>query len=120
MQPSLARVMGVPATTRSWNPMLSVLRILKSQRSGRRHFVGAKTTVEACLSIDIVGLSREGLTRHRTVTSGTWQWRRSGTEEVTSSIGYSIDMNGRHVRLQYTLQTEHLDYYVDLVSTCPA
>jgi hypothetical protein len=79
--------------------------------SGRWYFWDAKTTVEDCLSIDTVALSRQGLTRPGSVTFGAWHW---------DSIRYSINMTAPHVRLHYRLQTgEHIDYCVHLVSTSP-
>jgi hypothetical protein len=77
--------------------------------SGRCSFGDAKATVEDCLSIDTVGWLREGLSRPYTVTFGNWRF-----------ISYEIDTTNAQVRLQYMSQTgQHLDYCVDLVSTCP-
>jgi hypothetical protein len=92
-----------------------------SHRSGRRLFIDAKTTVEACRSIDIVQWSREGLTRPGTNSCGTWEWRSSRTGGVQSSIDYRIDMTDPHVRLQYVITKtgERFDYCVDVVPTYP-
>lgn len=53
--------------------------------------------------------------------AGSWEWHRSATGEVISSIDYSINFFEPHVWLQYTLpQTrECLAYHVDLVATVP-
>src|ERR1017187_1048052 len=88
--------------------------------SGRWFHDDAKTKVEACLSLDAARLTRDGLTLLRTSTFGTWEFQRSVGADVPSSIRYSIDMDGPHIRLRYGLLAgDDLDYYLHLVSTCP-
>ena len=88
-------------------------------RSGPRHVPHAKTTVEACWSIDIGRWAAEGMLRLGSMGSGRVQWRSAETGEVTGEIRYTIDMTNPHVRLRYTHTRtgECLDYRVQLVST---
>jgi hypothetical protein len=65
---------------------------------------------------------REGLLQPGMCRSGLWGWREAMTGKVMRRIEYYVDTGvDPHARLAYSFPPtgEHLDYRLDLVSTCP-
>jgi hypothetical protein len=82
----------------------------------------AKITVEECHSIDILPWSRGRQMRAGSCYSGSWEWLRSRTGDVVSSIHYSIELLRKpQVRIHYKepRSGELLACSVGLVSTVP-
>jgi hypothetical protein len=78
----------------------------------------AKTTVEACRSIDIGSWTRAALLQPGPIHTGFRGWRMPEAQEV-ARLRYTIDAGRQHVRLQYsdTKTGKQLDYLVGMAFT---
>lgn len=92
---------------------------LGSGKSGWRH------TVEGCLTLDANLWMRKGVLAPGRLSSGSWMWSNSYTEEKIASIGYEVNTLDKHnpvCRLYYKRTNtgeEKIETVIKLVTTTP-
>jgi hypothetical protein len=82
------------------------------------------TKVEDCRWLDASRWMKEGILQAGVWRSGSWQWKNADTAEITSSIGYEVNITDSSfpwLRLYYsfTQTKEALDYKIQLQPTRP-
>ncbi|MCE9591905.1 MAG: hypothetical protein K8S99_15440 [Planctomycetes bacterium] len=86
--------------------------------SGRWNWHDKRITVEDCMQLDAIGLTRKNILRPGRVDSGTIHWSYSLSGKEASSIGFEVNTPALWLRLRNCIDgAERFDYRVTLTTT---